>query len=126
MKRSFQAFLAVFGVTAILIASSHIVLGPSAIPGSVPVNSTMDSEDRFYATLFAAYGMALIWCAVEVERKSLFVYFLAATFFAGGLARLLSLVAVGPPNAFFFTMMILELVIPVFMVVMQARISRAT
>jgi hypothetical protein len=126
MKRNLQVFLALFGVSAILIASAHIVLGPSAFPGSIPVNSTMDSEDRFYATLFAAYGVALLWCIVDIERKSTFVYFLAATFFAGGLARILSLVAVGPPNAFFFTMMILELVIPVIMVVMQARISRAT
>ena len=57
MKKSLQVFLGLFGITAIFIASLHIVLGPSAIPGSIPVNATMDSEDRFYATLFAAYGV---------------------------------------------------------------------
>jgi hypothetical protein len=51
MKKVLQIFLGLFGVTAIFIASLHIVLGPLAIPESVPVNATMDSEDRFYATL---------------------------------------------------------------------------
>jgi len=120
MRRSLQVFLGLFGVTAILIASLHIVLGPSAIPGSIPVNATMDSEDRFYATLFAAYGVALLWCIRDIERKSKSVYFLAATFFVGGLARVVSILAVGAPNAFFRAMTVLELVIPVFM---QARIS---
>jgi hypothetical protein len=125
MKRSLQVFLVTFGITALLIASLHIVLGPAAIPGSVPVNATMDSEDRFYATLFAAYGVALLWCVKDVERKSPTVYFLATTFFVGGLARLVSMAAVGLPNAFFVAMTALELLIPFFMVFMQLRVSRA-
>ncbi len=124
MKKALQVFLGGFGMTAIFIASLHIVLGPSAIPGSVPVNATMDSEDRFYATLFAAYGAALLWCIRDIERKSTVVYSLALTFFVGGLARLVSIAAVGLPNTFFITMTVLELIIPLFMAFMQSRISR--
>jgi hypothetical protein len=123
MKKSLQVFLGMFGITAIFIASLHIVLGPSAIPGSIPVNATMDSEDRFYATLFAAYGVALLWCIKDVELKSRVVYFLALTFFVGGLARLVSVAAVGLPNTFFIVMTVLELLIPFFMVLMQSRIA---
>ncbi len=122
MKKSFQIFLGLFGVIAILIASLHIFLGPSAIPGSIPVNPTMDSEDRFYATLFAAFGVALIWCIKDVEHKSREVYFLTATFFIGGLARLVSIAAVGLPNLFFIAMTILELLIPIYMAYAQYRI----
>jgi hypothetical protein len=122
MRRGLQVFLGLFGATVILVALLHIVLGPAAIPGSIPVNATMDSEDRFYATFFAAYGVALLWCIRDIERKSRFVYSLAATFFVGGLARVVSILAVGPPNAFFLAMMVLELVIPPVMVFMQARV----
>ena len=126
MKRFLQVFLVMFGITAITIASMHVVFGPSlAIPGSVPVNATMDSEDRFYATLFVAYGVALLWCVKDVERKSPTVHFLAITFFAGGLARLVSMAAVGLPNAFFVAMTALELLIPFLMVFMQVRVSSA-
>ena len=124
MKKSLQIFLGLFGMTAIFIASLHIVLGPSAIPGSVPVNDTMDSEDRFYATLFAAYGVALLWCIKGVERKSSVVYFLALTFLVGGLARLMSIAVVGLPNTLFIAMTVLELLIPFSMAFMQSRISR--
>jgi hypothetical protein len=125
MKKALQVFLGLFGATAIFIASLHVVLGPSAIPGAVPVNATMDSEDRFYATLFAAYGAILLWCIRDIERKSKVVYFLALTFFVGGLARLVSMAMVGPPNTFFTVMTALELMIPVVMAFMQSRISRA-
>ena len=84
----------------------------------------MDSEDRFYATLFAAYGVALLWCIKDIERKGMVVYFLALTFFVGGLARLVSMAVVGPPNTFFIAMTVLELAIPLFMAFMQSRISK--
>ena len=126
MKKSLQVFLGLFGVTAIFIASLHIVLGPQAIPGSIPVNATMDSEDRFYATLFAAYGVALLWCIKDIERKSTVVYFLALTFLMGGLARLVSVAAVGPPDTFFIAMTVLELLIPCFLAFMQSRIAKDT
>lgn len=112
MRRALQVFLGLFGATAIFISLLHLVLGPRAIPGSIPVNATMDSEDRFYATLFTAYGVALLWCIKGIENKSQVVYFLALTFFAGGLARLVSMAIVGPPDRFFIAMTVLELLIP--------------
>ena len=125
MKTAFQVFLGLFGSIAIAIATLHVVVGPAAIPGSVPVNATMDSEDRFYATLFAAYGVALLWCIPGIERKSTIVYFLAITFFVGGLARLVSMAAVGLPDPFFIAMTVLELLIPAVMIFMQFRIAGA-
>lgn len=125
MRKALQVFFVSFGIIDIAIASLHVAFGPSAIPGSVPVNATMDSEDRFYATLFAAYGVAILWCVKDIERKSTVVYFLLATFFAGGLARLVSIAAVGPPNGFFVAMTVLELLIPPLAAAAQHRISRS-
>ncbi len=124
MRRSLQVFLALFGSVAIAIALLHIVFGPSAIPGSVPVNATMDSEDRFYATLFGAYGVALLWCVKDVEQKSRVVYFLLVTFFVAGLARVVSIAEVGLPDPFFVAMLALELVIPIAVGFMQFRVAR--
>src|SRR5262249_53515534 len=100
MRKALQVLLAVGGLTAIAISLLHIIFGPASIPGSVPVNATMDSEDRFYATLFTAYGAALLWCVSRIERKGLYVKLLALVFFVGGLARIISMFAVGPPNTF--------------------------
>jgi hypothetical protein len=104
--------------------SAAAFLGPAAIPGAIPVNATMDSEDRFYATLFAAYGVAMLWCIKDIEQKSQVVYFLALTFLAGGFARLVSIAAVGLPNSFFITMTVLELLIPFLIMFLQRRIAK--
>jgi hypothetical protein len=125
MRRTLQILLGLFGATAIFIALLHIVLGPASIPGSVPVNATMDSEDRFYAVLFMAFGIALIWCVKDVERKARVVYLLMATFLAGGVARLISIAAVGLPNDFFVAMTALELVLPFIYAWLQYRVSAA-
>jgi len=125
MRQFQRIFLTLFGVTAIFIAVLHVALGPAAIPGSVPVNATMDSEDRFYAILFLAYGAVLIWCAREIGQRGQTVYFLALILFVGGLARLVSMAAVGPPNGFFVAMTALELLLPVVMALVQRQLSSA-
>jgi uncharacterized protein DUF4345 len=67
--------------------------------------------------------VALLWCIKDTERKTLVVYLLALTF-VGGLARLVSMAVVGPPNTFFIAMTVLELLIPLFMAFIQSRISK--
>jgi hypothetical protein len=114
-----------FGAIAIVISMIHVVFGPASIPGAVPVNATMDSEDRFYAVLFLAFGATLIWCIKNVERKANVVYFLMLTFFVGGVARLISIAAVGLPNNFFITMTVLELLLPFVYAYLQHRVSAA-
>src|SRR5262245_55217090 len=112
MRKAHQVLVVLCGISAIFISLLHIVLGPAAIPGSIPVNATMDSEDRFYATLLTAYGVALLWCVKGIEQKSGFVYFLAGVFLLGGVARIVSIVAVGWPHPFFIAMLVVELVLP--------------
>ena len=50
----------------------------------------MAGEDRFFAGLFLCYGIALLWCARDVQRKRLYVNLLAAAFFVGGIGRSLA------------------------------------
>ena len=113
MRATLKAILIAGGAAAILISIIHIVFGPSAIPGSVRVNATMDSEDRFYAAIFLGFGIALLWCARAIERRVAFIRFLVSIFFLGGLARIISVLRVGPPNLFFQAMTALELLLPV-------------
>jgi apolipoprotein N-acyltransferase len=122
MKRLLAAFVALFGIICAIIGMTHVVFGPSSIPGSVPVNATMDSEDRFYATLFVAFGIALFWCSRDLgERRGIF-FALLATFFASGLARIVSLLAAGPPHPLFQFLTGVELGLPVLLWLWHRRV----
>ena len=112
MKQFFTWFVVTFGVVCCMIALTHIAIGPASIPGSIPVNATMDSEDRFYATLFLGFGAAMIWCGRNLETRGRPFGVLMLVFFLGGVARTISALAVGLPNALFIFLGALELVIP--------------
>jgi hypothetical protein len=123
MRRILIFILTVGGLAAIGIALTHIAFGPASIPGSVPVNATMDSEDRFYATLFLGYGVAVMWCLRAIDRRAQIIRFLASLLFAGGVARVVSMLAVGPPNTLFQALTAVEFVVPVLIWYLLRRIA---
>ncbi|WP_336986043.1 DUF4345 domain-containing protein [Altererythrobacter aquiaggeris] len=112
MRRALVVLTIMFGATCAAIALVHIAFGPSSIPGSVPVNATMDSQDRFYASLFLGFGAALIWCARNLRRRRTIYFALLAVFFVGGLARGVSALQAGLPDPLFQVLWALELVLP--------------
>ncbi len=117
------------GLAAIAICLLILFLGPSwtagffeaqfdRLSGSAhaptgPWPATMDSELRFYAPLWGAYGLALLAVARDLPANLRFVPPLAALFFIGGVGRAISHVAAGPPHPFFTFLMAVELVLPV-------------
>ncbi|MBV9459547.1 MAG: DUF4345 domain-containing protein [Bradyrhizobium sp.] len=110
--RLFPATIMMFGATCIIISLAHIAIGPHAIPGGVFVNTTMDSEDRFYATLFLGWGAAMIYASRDLEARSGLLGALLLTFFLGGIARIISALLVGFPNTLFIFLGSLELLLP--------------
>lgn len=112
MRTALRLFLTLFGAICALIALAHIAIGPAAIPGGVVTNAVMDSEDRFYATLFLGFGLAVIWCARDLDARDKPLGALLAVFFAGGIARILSIFAVGSPGPVFLFLGALELILP--------------
>jgi len=112
MQTTLKYLTTILGITCIGIALTHIAIGPSAIPGSVPVNATMDSEDRFYATLFLGFGAALVWCSQNLRERGGVFKALLLVFFLGGIARVISAMQVGMPNELFQMLWALELILP--------------
>jgi hypothetical protein len=83
----------------------------------------MAGEDRFFAGVFLCSGVALLWCAIDVQRKRVYVNLLAAAFFVGGLGRLLAVLLDGAPHPFYVAMLVLELALPPVMVVVARRVG---
>ena len=124
MKALLKGFVLLFGAVCMVIALVHIGYGPASIHGSVPVNATMDSEDRFYATLFLGFGAANVWCAQNLGARGQVFRTLMLVFFLGGIARLISAMQVGLPSPLFVFLGSLELVIPPLLLWARAKAFR--
>ena len=123
-RRTLEIILYIGSAATLLIAAAHFVFGSRAIPGANVVNATVDSEDRFYAIIFAGYGLALFHAARSVVQRAKLVRFLAGLFFAGACGRIASWASAGPPNLFFKAMLTLELTLPLVIWTLQARLAR--
>ena len=131
MSSALRICLSILGLAAVGIALSIWVLGAATTAGTAeamfrllthrsdPASGawppTMDSELRFYAALWGAYGVVVLRTAWGPAAGAARVPWLAAVFFAGGVGRVLSFLAFGPPHPVFTLLMAIELVLPVML-----------
>lgn len=74
-----------------------------------------ETELRFYSVFWIAYGVILIQTARDLTKHAGRVTLLLGLFFLGGVGRGISYVADGPPHALFVVLMIIELILPIFL-----------
>ena len=134
MLLALRICLVVLGASAVAIALSILTLGAETTaamaegafsvafgwrgPPSQHWPATMDSELRFYAALWGAYGVVVLRGAFGLPRTLPQAPWFAAVFFAGGIGRVLSRLSVGAPHPFFTLLMIIELVLPVLIILL--------
>jgi hypothetical protein len=132
--------LYVLGVGAVGIGTSMFLLGAETTalffaslnaalwsqPDEIADLSTpnVDSELRFYAVFWVTYGVFVVRTAHNLSKHLQLVPLLAGLFFAGGIGRLLSLLLIGEPHPLFVRLMIVELILPLFLIWMWAGVNR--
>jgi hypothetical protein len=87
-------------------------------------SATIDSQLRFYAAFWGAYGIALLVIVTNTEPHLDLVPWLAAVMFAGGVGRAISFVTAGAPHPFFTALMVSELLGPPVLILLWWGIRR--
>ena len=115
----------------VLIGALHLVLGPGAevllgaqLPAEALADPVLDSQNRFYGVAFSVYGVLLFLAASDLERYGPVLKVLLWVFFAGGLARLVSIALVGWPPPLVLALTVLELLPPPLLLLWLARLQR--
>jgi hypothetical protein len=122
-RRVVQVLLRGSALVALSTGALVVSRGADAIPGGGAVTASTDSVLRFYAAWWAASG-GLMWrVAADPERHPVALRAIAATTFAGGLARLLAMRRSGAPHPLFRVLTVVELVTPPVLLAAQRRLG---
>lgn len=122
MASSRRALRAVFyaGGTVATAAGLHTaVLGARSLPGQDVANPVLESELRFFAAIYVAYGLAALRTAPHAEKEVERVRALAATILLAGVARAGGWLATGRPHPLQRVLLAVELTLPAAVAALQ-------
>ncbi|MFD1534687.1 DUF4345 domain-containing protein [Pseudonocardia aurantiaca] len=122
-RRVVQGLLRGSALVAVATGAGVVARGSAAVPGGGEVAPSTDSVLRFYAAWWVAAGATMWRVAAAPERNESAVRAVAATTFAGGVARLLAMRRSGLPHPLFRALTVVELVTPPVLLALQRRLA---
>jgi hypothetical protein len=114
----------VSGVVATTAGLHTMIAGAKSLPAQETANPTLESELRFYAAFYVAYGLVALRVAPHADRDPPAVRGLAGALFLAGLARAGGWLAAGRPHRLQRALLVIELAAPPAIVAWQARLAQ--
>jgi hypothetical protein len=124
-RRGLQVVLVGLGALAASTGVATLARGTAIVRDAPAPDPNVESEHRFMAAWWTALGPVLWSLAPRVEERGTAVRAVAATSFAGGVARLVAARQVGPPHPLYRALTAVELALPPVLVAWQARVRAA-
>lgn len=130
---SLATTLKTLGPLFFLVAALHLALGLGAdamlgaeVTSQMRAEPSLDSQNRFYGVAFAVYGAVLLIAASDLKRYAPMLRATLWIFFAAGLSRLVSWLAVGTPAPLILALAAVELVAPPLLLFWLSAASKAS
>lgn len=98
---------------------------PIYAAAGLPRDVLLDSNLRFFGGLWLMLGLVLIWLVPRIERETALFRVLWLMVFAGGVGRLLSMLATGLPPWPFIGFTLLEILGAPLFILWQFRVAAA-
>lgn len=123
-KRLLQIIVAIACLVPLIVGGQGVLRGPGFLGHPPVIPTDLDSHFRYVSGIFFAVGLAFASCVPAIETKGPRFRLLGALVIAGGLARLVSLVAVGVPSTGHLLGLAMELGVVPLLLLWQARLAR--
>jgi Domain of unknown function (DUF4345) len=114
-----------------VVGAVHLIFGVSAevmlgakLPTEVLTDPALDRQNRFYSVAFTLYGTLLFICASDLAKYRTVVTCLLRTFFAAGLARLVSIAKFGMPPPLIIALLAIELIAPLLVIFWLSNVTK--
>lgn len=122
-RRALRAALYLGGTVATIAGLHTVVAGAKSLPGEGRANPVVESELRFYAAFYVAYGIVALRAAPRADSDVTAVRALAGALFVAGLARAGGWLARGRPHELQRGLLAIELAAPPLIVAWQSRLA---
>lgn len=126
-RRLLQLVMAVLGLIPILtgIIAMTGVDDPLYASLCLPQSPVLDSNLRFFAGVWIALGVALLWLIPSIERQTILFRLIWGAVFLGGVGRLISASFVGLPPGPFIGFTALEIIGAPLFAFWQTQVERS-
>jgi hypothetical protein len=115
-----------------IVGALHLTLGLQAdalfgarLSPEVIADPALDSQNRFYGVSFTLYGVLLFLCSTNIPKYATVLRCVLWVFFAGGVARTVSIAMYGVPPPLIIALLVGELLPPPILVWWLSRVERA-
>ncbi|MDB5677977.1 DUF4345 domain-containing protein [Sphingomonas bacterium] len=123
-KRLLQIVVAVACLVPLSVGGQSILHGPGFLGHAPVIPTDLDSHFRYISGIFFALGLGFVSCVPAIEDKGPRFRLLGAMVVCGGLARVVSLLAVGPPSKGHIFGFAMELGVVPLLMLWQYRFSK--
>ena len=123
-KRVLQAVVAVACLLPLVVGGQGVLHGPAPFGHLADVPRDLDSHFRYISGIFFATGLGFLSCIPAIERKGSRFRLLGGLIVVGGLARGVSLLAVGVPSTGHVLGLGMETVVVPLLMLWQWRFAR--
>ena len=121
MTIALQIVLALVALICLLGGLNLLNKGAMAfLPMDQPPAKELDNLFRFTSGIYFSMGFLLIWVIFTIGQHHTLLYFLGLTVAFAGLGRLWSMLRVGPAGNYYRNMMILEILLGLAVIGLQA------
>jgi hypothetical protein len=125
MERHVLQVVVAFGsLVPICAGGAGMLLGPRILGPTVAGASDLDSHFRYLSGLLFAIGLGFVSTIPRIETHGDRFRLLTGIVVVGGIGRLVSLYAIGPPSLVMTAALVMELIVTPGLAVWQYRVAR--
>jgi hypothetical protein len=121
--RGLQAVTGALGILAIVTGVMAVAGGPAGMLDGQATTATVDSEVRFMAVYWLAYGIGTLYLVPRIASLSTLYRGWLAVMFASGVARAISFLLNGAPHPVIAAAILVELLLPPVLFLWQRRVA---